>query len=66
MITDRQMQVAILVEILADMDGPVLRINGACQTERNIGWLLRSLRVRNNDHPDIDLAIATLKELRKA
>jgi len=63
MITERQMKIAILVEILADMDVPQLRME---LSKRNIGWLLRNLRVRNNSHPDIDLAIATLKELRKA
>tara|TARA_R110000824_G_scaffold71001_3_gene181980 strand:- start:18275 stop:18466 length:192 start_codon:yes stop_codon:yes gene_type:complete len=63
MITERQMKIAILVEILADMDVP-----GHCMelSKRNIRWLLRNLRVRNNDHTDIELAIATLKELAKA
>ncbi len=63
MITERQMIIAILVEILADMDVPQLRME---LSRRNIRWLLRNLRVRNSDHPDIDLAIATLKELAKA
>ncbi len=63
MITERQIKTVILVEILADMDVPQLRME---LSKRNIGWLLRNLRVRNNSHPDIDLAIATLKELRKA
>ncbi len=63
MITERQLIIAILVEILADMDVPQLRME---LSRRNIRWLLRNLRVRNSDHPDIDLAIATLKELAKA
>ena len=63
MITERQMIIAILVEILADLDVPQLRME---LSRRNIRWLLRNLRVRNSDHPDIDLAIATLKELAKA
>lgn len=63
MITDRQMKIVILVEILADMDVPEFRME---LSRRNIRWLLRNLRARNNDHADIELAIATLKELVKA
>ena len=63
MITDRQMKIAILVEILADMDVPQLRME---LSRPNVRWLLRNLRSRNNDHADIELAITTLKELVKA
>jgi hypothetical protein len=63
MITERQMKIAILVEILVNMDMPQLRM------ELSRGFISRALwnlRVRNNDQGDIDLAIATLKELAKA
>jgi len=57
------MKIAILVEILVNMDMPQLRM------ELSRGFISRALwnlRVRNNDQGDIDLAIATLKELAKA
>ena len=62
MITDRMLTVSTLLPILPTMDVPIerMRLNRA-----NIRWLLRNLRVRNNEHPDIDLAIQLLKDLNK-
>ena len=62
MITDRMLTVATLLPILPTMDVPIERMR---LDRTNIRWLLRNLRVRNNEHPDIDLAIQLLKDLNK-
>ena len=63
MITDRMLTVATLLPILSTMDVPIERMR---LIPANVRWLLRNLRVRNGEHPDIDLAIELLKKLRKA
>ena len=60
---DKCMKVERLVEILATMDIPTSREN---LTTANVRWLLRNLRVRNGQHPDINEAIACLKEVARA
>ena len=52
-----------LVEILATMDVPASRKE---LTPSNVRWLLRNLRVRNGQHPDINEAISGLKEVARA
>jgi len=51
-----------LLQILETMDVPERRklLNRA-----NIGWLLRNLRVRNAEHPEIDEALTITRALRK-
>ena len=51
-----------LLQILETMDVPERRkpLNRA-----NIGWLLRNLRVRNAEHPEIDEALTIMRALRK-
>jgi hypothetical protein len=62
MITDRMLTLATLLPILPTMDVPIERMR---MSPANIRWLLRNLRVRNNEHPDTDLAIQLLKDLNK-
>jgi len=47
-----------LTEILNTMDVPLFRKE---LTTSNIRWLLRNLRVRNAQHPDINEVIVALK-----
>ena len=57
------MEAKELTEILTTMDIPASREN---LTPTNVRWLLRNLRVRNGQHPDINEAITCLKELARA
>ena len=45
------------------MDVPSMRLMET--NESNIGWLLRNLRVNNNNHPEINETINQLRTLRK-
>ena len=49
-----------LIEILNVMDIPLMRRD---LTKSNVRWLLRNVRVRNNNHPRIDEVIDTLKNI---
>lgn len=53
------MQVDKTIEVLNAMDIPAFRKE---LTPSNIRWLLRNIRVRNGQHPDIEEVVATLKE----
>ena len=48
-----------LRELLNKMDIPSLRTK---LTESNARWLLRNLRIRNSDHPNIEEIIKLLKD----
>lgn len=61
--TERMLTASTLLPILFAMDVPIERMR---LSPANVRWLLRNLRVRNGEHPDIDLAIELLKKLRKA
>ena len=49
-----------LVELLSEMDIPLLRKG---LTRSNVRWLLRNIRVNNNNHPRIDEAVDMLKNV---
>jgi hypothetical protein len=49
-----------LVELLSEMDIPLLRKE---LTRSNVRWLLRNIRVNNNNHPRIDEAVDMLKNV---
>lgn len=49
-----------LTELLNDMDVPLLRKE---LTKPNVRWLLRNIRINNNDHPRIDEVIDMLKNI---
>ena len=53
------MQIDKIIETLETMDVPAFRKE---LTPSNIRWLLRNLRVRNGEHPDIDEVVTVLKE----
>ena len=53
------MQVNKIIEALDTMDVPTSRKE---LTPSNMRWLLRNLRVRNGEHPDIDAVVTVLKE----
>ena len=57
------MKVGDLVKALDTMEIPALRKE---LTTTNVRWLLRNLRVRNAQHPDINEAIAALREVARA
>mgnify|MGYP003627594831 CR=1 FL=1 len=57
------MKVKRLVEILTTMDVPKFRQE---LTPSNVRWLLRNLRARNGQHPDINETISGLKEVTRA
>jgi len=57
------MKVKRLVEVLTTMDVPASRKE---LTPSNVRWLLRNLRVRNGQHPDINETISDLKEIARA
>ena len=48
-----------LDEILSTMDIPSLRKH--TDNDSNLRWLLRNIRINNNNHPDIDEAVTLLK-----
>ena len=52
-----------LLEFLDEMDIPLLRTK---LTKSNLRWLLRNVRIRNSDHPNLDEAIDLLKDLVRA
>jgi len=52
-----------LVKVLDTMEVPALRKE---LTTTNVRWLLRNLRVRNAQHPDINEVIAALKGVARA
>ena len=56
------MKVEELVEIMNEMDIPSLRKE---LTKANVRWLLRNVRVRNNNHPKINEVVAALKTIGK-
>jgi hypothetical protein len=56
------MKVEELVEIMNAMDIPTLRKE---LTKSNVRWLLRNVRIRNNDHPRIDEVVDALKNISK-
>ena len=49
-----------LVELLSEMDIPLLRKE---LTKSNVRWLLRNIRVNNNNHPRINEAVDMLKNV---
>jgi len=49
-----------LIRILKTMDLPEERI-----ARKDWRWFLRNIRIRNENHPDIQKAILVLKELLK-
>ena len=51
-----------LEEILETMDIPKFRSTITSNTAR---WLMRNIRVRNSDHPDIEEALSLLKVVVK-
>ena len=56
------MKIGNLIKILDTMEIPALR---KALTTPNVRWLLRNLRVRNAQHPDINEVIAALKEVAR-
>ena len=52
-----------LVKVLDTMEVPALRKE---LTTTNVRWLLRNLRVRNAQHPDIDEIVVALREVARA
>lgn len=61
--TERKQKSTALRKILETMELPSFRIQH--MGDANLAWLQRNIQVQNADHPDIDAAIALLKELRK-
>ena len=57
------MKVGDLVKALDTMDVPPFRKEF---TPTNVRWLLRNLRIRNAQHPDINEVIAALKGAARA
>jgi hypothetical protein len=57
------MKVCDLVKVLDTMHVPLFRKE---LTTSNVRWLLRNLRVRNAQHPDINEVIAALKGAARA
>ena len=57
------MKIDDIEKVLDTMDVPLFRKE---LTTSNVRWLLRNLRIRNAQHPDIDEVIATLKEVARA
>ena len=53
-----------LTSLLGEMDVPDMRRD--VSKPDNVAWLLRNLRVRNDDHPRIDEAMSMLKALMRA
>lgn len=47
-----------LENILNTMDIPPVRKN-------DMGWLMRNIQIRNNEHPDIDRALTLIKAINK-
>jgi len=62
MLTERQTLLASILAVLPTMDVPIQRMR---MSPTNVRWLLRNLRSRNNDHPDINLVIGDLKKLAR-
>tara|TARA_Y100000782_G_C10084749_1_gene223540 strand:+ start:385 stop:708 length:324 start_codon:yes stop_codon:yes gene_type:complete len=53
-----------LCDILDTMNIPLLRRDlNSEKKESNVRWLLRNLRVNNNNHPNIETVIERLKKL---
>lgn len=47
-----------LENILNQMDIPPFRKN-------DMGWLMRNIRIRNENHPDIEEAVSLIKTINK-
>jgi hypothetical protein len=52
-----------IAKVLDTMDVPLFRKE---LTTTNVRWLLRNLRVRNAQHPDIDEIVVALREAARA
>ena len=57
------MKIDDIEKVLDTMDVPLFRKE---LTTSNVRWLLRNLRIRNAQHPDIDEVIVALKEVARA
>ena len=57
------MKIDDIEKALDTMDVPLFRKE---LTTSNVRWLLRNLRIRNAQHPDIDEVIVALKEVARA
>ena len=62
MLTERQTLLASILAVLPTMDVPIQRMR---MSPTNVRWLVRNLRSRNNDHPDIKLVIGDLMKLAR-
>jgi hypothetical protein len=57
-----------LMEILATMDVPLMRVSTALsgsQRRASLRWLTRNLAVRNAEHPQLSEALGMVKDLMK-